>query len=503
MRVAIGAFLSLTILGCGAAHAGKADDTLNIAFSNEITTMDNYKEASREGLTLARLLYDNLLEKNPKTNEFQPSLAKSWRYVDDKTLEFVIRDGVKFHNGKTLTVDDVVYTLQRVIAPDYKVRWPVSTEWIDKIEKVDGSTVRVIMKAPGPLGLEMLSGNLSIYPKDYYEQVGPEGMSVKPIGTGPYKAVEVVPGSRFVFERNDDYFAESPRPKPAIKRLVTRILPEINTQYVELMNGSLDWLWRVPPKEAVTLARNPKVQMKSTAIVRFAYIQINPHFDGGKSPVADARVRRAIIQGIDREGIRKAFVGGAAEVIDSPCSPTQFGCVKGVTSYSFDAGKAKALLAEAGHPNGFEIELVSWSTMRTEAEAIAASLAKAGITAKLNFQQSSASGPLWREGKVALYLSNWGSYGVQDISLSASHLFGGLADDQAKDPEVIKALHAGDTATDRNKRLEYYTKGLKRIADEALVVPLWTFNVNYAMNKDLDFTLDEDEYGRFDTAKWK
>lgn len=502
MKVSVAAMLGAALLWSTAANAGKSDDTLNIAYTNEITTMDNYKEASREGLTLARLLYDFLLEKDPVTNEFKPSVAESWKRVDDKTMEFVIRDGIKFHDGSPLTTDDVVYTLSRVIAPDYKVRWPISTEWIDKVEKVGEKTVRITAKAPGPLGPEMLAGNLAIYPKAYYEAVGPEGMAVKPIGSGPYKAVEIIPGSKFVLERNDDYFAASPRKKASIKRLVARVLPEMNTQYVELLNGSLDWIWRVPPKEAKSLERNPKIQMKSAAIVRFAFLNINPHFNGGKSPVADVRVRRALAQAIDREAIRKAFVGGASKVVDGPCSPTQFGC-EGAVKYSFDVRAAKKLLADAGYADGFQIELVGWTTMKTEAEAIAGALSKIGVKVSLNLQPSGAVGALWRTGKAALYLANWGSYGVQDVSLSVSQLFGGLADDQAKDAEATAALRAGDVALDSAERIANYKKGIGRITSEAYIVPLWTFNVNYGMNKDLDFTLDADEYGRFSNAKWK
>lgn len=501
MRVA--ALLGILLAWAGPVQAGKQDDTLNVAYSNEITTMDYYKEGPREGLTVGRLIYDNLLDKDPRTNEFKPALAQSWRQVDDKTLEFVIREGVKFHDGSTLTVDDVVYTLTAVTAPDYKVRWPISTEWIAKVEKVDGRTVRITMKAPGPLGLEMLAGNLPIYPQAYYSRVGSEGMAVKPIGTGPYRAVEVVPGSRVVLERFDDYFSESPRSKPAIRRLVVRVLPEINTQYVELLNGGLDWIWRVPPKEAVTLARNTRLHVQSTAIMRFAYIQINPHFNNKQSPVADLRVRQALIHAIDREAIRKAFVGGAAEVIHTPCSPVQYGCTDAAVRFGFDLARAKALLAEAGHPNGLELELYAWSTMRTEAEAIAASFAKAGINVKINFQQSSQVGAIWRQGRSAISLANWGSYGVADASLSTSHLFGGLTDDQVKDPEVVETLRAADVALDRKKRLELYAQAQRRISEQAYIVPLWTFNVNYAMNRDLDFTLDADEFGRFNEARWK
>ena len=497
------AVAGLALFTAGAAHAGKADDTLNIAFTAEIATLDNYKESSREGLMLMRFIFDCLLDKDPNTNEFKPALASSYKRIDDKTLEFVIRDGVKFHNGATLSADDVVYTLNLVSSKDYKIRWPISVEWMEKVEKISDNTVRITAKQPGPLALEMIAGNLPIYPRGYYAEVGPEGMGVKPIGTGPYRAVEVRPGSRFVFERFDEHYAGSPKGKASIKRIITRVLPEMNTQYAELFNGGLDFVWRIPPKEAANLERRPNIQMKSVAIVRYAFIQINPNFDSGKSPVADVRVRRALAAAIDREGIRKAFVGGASEVIHAACSPAQFGCTKDVARYDFDAAKAKALLTEAGHPNGFEIDLLAWSNMRTETEAIVANWARIGVKANVNFQQGAAAGPIWRGGKAPLYLANWGSYGVSDIALSTSHHFTGLTDDQVKDSEVIAWLKAGDAAPDREKRLEPYAKALKKIADQAYMIPLWTFNVNYALSKDLDLKLDVDEFGRFYHAKWK
>lgn len=97
----------------GKAMAGKADDTLNAAFEEEVSTLDGYKEISRSGLILARMLYDNLLMKDLKTGEFRPALAESFKIVDDKTIDFVIRKGVKFHDGKELTADDVEYTLNQ------------------------------------------------------------------------------------------------------------------------------------------------------------------------------------------------------------------------------------------------------------------------------------------------------------------------------------------------------------------------------------------------------
>jgi peptide/nickel transport system substrate-binding protein len=449
------------------------------------------------------MLYDSLLEKDFKTGAFKPELAKSFRFVDDKTLEFELRQGVKFHDGTTMTADDVVYTLNLVASKDYNARYQIAVSWIDKAEKIDDYKVRLVMKKPYPLALEMLAGNLPIYPKAYYEKAGTSGMAVKPVGSGPYKLAALTPGSRYAFVRFDDYYADSPKGRAAIKNLVVRTIPEANTQYAELSNGQLDWIWRVPPDAARNLARRPNIEIQSAQILRFAYISFNPGFDGGKSPVADVRVRRALNHAINRPAIIKAFVGGASQVLNTACNPLQFGCSTDVESYPYDPAKAKQLLAEAGYPQGFSIELLSSSNPSQQVEAVMADLAKVGVKAKLVDQQFAPALGAWRDGKYAMFMINWGSYGIADASLSTSPFFSGTQDDMVKDPELIKLLKDADSSVDANQRKSDFSQALKKIAAEAYWLPLWTFSITTAQNKDLVFSLSPDEFARFYEAKWK
>lgn len=437
------------LLGTGLTYAGKTDDTFNVAFSVEPTTMDTYKETTREGNILARLVYDCLIEKDMATGEFKPAIASAFRVIDDMTIDFDLRTDVKFHDGTAMTADDVVYTLNLVSSKEYGARYQIAVDWIDNVEKTGEHSVRIKMKRPYPLALEMLAGNLPIYPKAYYEKVGPSGMATKPVGAGPYKLVDVTPGARYVFEKFDDYYSGSPKGMPAIKRIIVRVLPETNTQYAELMNGGLDWVWKVSPDDAKKLASRPDLQVESTEILRFSFIEVNPNFDNKNSPFANVKVRQALNYAINRPGIIKAFVGGAAKVAYAPCSHLQFGCTYDVPHYDYDPAKAKALLTEAGYPNGFSTELTVASTPKEQAEVIAANLAAVGVNVKLNFQQYAPALTAWREGKVPLLMGNWGSYGVADSGLSVSQYFTGTADDLVKDQNVIDLLKAADTSMDR------------------------------------------------------
>jgi peptide/nickel transport system substrate-binding protein len=487
----------------GPALAGKADDTLNAAFLGEVATLDNYKETGREGLILARLIYDSLLSKDFTTGGFNPELAESYKIVDDKTIDFELRKNVKFHNGQPMTADDVVYTLNLVSSKEYNARYQIAVNWIDKVEKLDDYRVRLHMKAPNPLALEMLAGNLPIYPKAYYEQVGPAGMGVKPVGTGPYRFVEATPGTRYVFERFDDYYSGSPKGKAQIKRVIMRILPEANTQYAELLNGGLDWIWRVPPDDAKNLARRPNVEIRNAEIMRYAYISLNPKLDGGKSPLADVRVRRAINYAVNRQAIAKALIGGASRVMTTPCFPTQFGCTTDVAKYDYDPAKAKALLAEAGYPNGFKVELVVSAMARIQAEAISADLGKVGIQVSLNEQQYAPATTMWREGRAAMLMRNWGSYGVSDSGLSTGQYFSGTEDDIYRDPELVQSLKEANASVDQPLRKKIYEAAAKRVADQAYWLPLWSYNVTMAQNKDLEISLNPDEFIDFFRAHWK
>jgi peptide/nickel transport system substrate-binding protein len=485
------------------AMAGKVDNTLNVAFTSEVTTLDNYKETTREGLILARLLYDSLLYKDPKTGQISPLIAESYRTVDDTTYEFVIRSGIRFHDGSPLTVDDVVYTLNLVSSKDYGARYQPAVDWIDKAEKIDDRTVRLHSKRPFPLALEMLAGNVPIYPKAYYDSVGSSAMGVKPVGSGPYRLTEIIPGSRYVFERFADYFDGSPKGKPAINKIVVRILPESNSQYAEILNGGLDWIWRVPPDDARNLDGRNGVRITSTEIMRYQFMNLNPLGKVESNPFSDVRVRQAVMHAIDRPAIVRALVGGASKPIETACNPIQFGCATDVKRYAYDVAKAKELLAEAGFPKGLQAEMVFTGTPRVQAEALAASLDKIGIKVNLNEQQYAAALTAWRQGKVAIFLGNWGSYGLADVAMSTGIYFDGGGDDLAKDTDIDSAIRRAGYSMDRAQRESDYKRALTLISEKAFQVPLWTFNVNCAVGKDLILDLGPDEFVEFYRARWK
>ena len=491
----------LSVLPAAPSLAGKADDTLNVGFRVQLQGLDAYYAPGREGLLLSFWAYDALVYRDPKTLDFKPLLATAWRQVDDRTLEFDIRQGVKFHDGTVLTADDVTYTINFAVRPESKVFNQFFIAWIEGAKTVGPNKVQIRSKAVAPMALQYLTG-LPIYPAKYYEQVGKEGMSTKPIGTGPYIA-RPLSNNSFEFKRNPDYFADSPKGKPPIERMVYKTIPDVSTQVAELLTGGLDWAYHVPNDQAEQLKTNPKLKVVGGESYRVAYLTMDA---AGKSnpntPMKDVRVRRAISHAIDRDAIAKNLVGEASRVIHSACYPKQFGCIEDVPRYAYDPAKAKALLAEAGFADGFTVEMFGYRS-RQVAEAIIGNLRAVGIRGNLNWLQYAAVVEKRRSNQAGMIVDDWGSASFNDVAAIIPVFFNSGVDDYAMDAELSKWVETGGTSIDPKLREEVYAKALKRIAEQAYWVPLHTMPINYVFSADLDLAVPSDEIPEFFRARWK
>jgi len=499
--LAASALASLAIVSAvPAALAGKADDNLNIVWERELENVDFYFNTAREGIIFQRTTWDALLWRDPKTMEYVPLIAKSYKWVNDTTLEFVLREGITFHNGEELDADDVVFTYNWVANPDNGVKTQSNVNWIKSAEKVDKYKVLVHLKKPFPAALEFVSGTLPIYPKDYYSKVGPDGMGLKPVGSGPYKVVELEPGKKIVWEKFDGYMKDSPKGTPTIGKITQRTIPERNTQIAELLSGRADWMWRVPADQADRMSG--RVQVVNEQTFRIGYLTMDASGATGDTPLKNPLVRKAIAHAIDREGIVKALVRGKSAVVNAACFPSQVGCTDEVTKYEYDPKKAKALLAEAGYPDGFSISFHAYRN-RDYAEAMMGFLSQVGIKVNFSFLKYAALRDKIRSKEVPFAFMTWGSNSVNDVSAITSHFFGGGNDDLASDPKVQELLKKGDTTVDSAARNAAYKEALQIIADKAYWLPLWSYNTNYAFSNDLNFTATSDEIPRFFNASWK
>ena len=515
MRKRLTAILTCSGLALGgfttAAHAGKDNDTLTWVTATEIDTFDSYYRGLRENVIAALFNCDSLFHRDPDTGKYKPLLAESHRWIDPVTLEIDLRKGVKFHDGTDFGADDVAYTFKHVMKPDSGINVRFFVDWIKDVQVVNPHRVRFVAKTPTPAALDILSGNTAIYPSGHYDkaptvtnaagQTRRDWGAVRPVCTGPYMMTDFKAGISASWAKNPHYFKDSPKGQPKIGKIVYRTITDNEAQLAELLTGSIDWIWSVPPENIKKLSDMGTVTVKPAPTERMSFLVLDAAGRSGDTPIKDVRVRRAIFHAIDREAIAK-LVGNSAAILKSMCYPTQIGCATDVKQWPYDPAKAKALLAEAGYAKGFKISFYAYRD-RPYSEAILAYLRNVGIQPDFRFVQYVALRPLVIGGKTEIAHHSLGSWGMHDAAASVSVYFRGGVDDYARDPQVMDWLAAADSTMDTATRKELYAKALERINDQALLIPLFAYGRGYAFNKALDLEVTPDEIGHFYRARWK
>lgn len=492
-------------LSVTSVSAGPDDDSLVVAWGSTgpIENVDNYFNTNRTGIWFSRMVWDQLIYREPKTFEYKPLLAESWEALSDTTWQFKLRKGVKFHNGEPFDADDVVFTLNWISDPANGVKVQRNVNWIKNAEKIDQYTVNVNMKKPFPQAFEFLSGPVTIYPNEYYAEVGPEGMHKAPVGTGPMKVTGITTAEEYTFVRNPDYTWGSPKGEAKTATMVVREIADVQTQIAELLAGGIDITADISADHVDQIGNFPGFTALQAGTMRTGYIGFDAAGRGGFEPTTKLAVRQAMAMAINRESLVENLIRGDAGVIHTPCFPTQFGCDADVAAkWEFNPEEAKKLLASAGYPDGFEIEFYTFRPADW-AEAIMADLSKVGIKASLTKMPYFALRDKQRnEGTTPMFLMDWGSYSMNDMSAITSHFFKKGPDDFALDDEVAAWLEEGDTSPDSEIRKAAYAKAIKKITEQVYWLPMFNHVRNYGFNEKLTFIPYQDEIPRFWQYGW-
>ncbi|HEU4371418.1 MAG TPA: ABC transporter substrate-binding protein, partial [Methylomirabilota bacterium] len=322
-------------------------------------------------------LHDALVKPMPQ-NPMAPSLAESWtESPDGLRYEFVLRRGATFHNGDSLTADDVKFSFERYRGAAAKLL----KAKVKAVETPAPNRVRFVLGEAWPDFLTFYAtpatGAAWIVPKKYVEQVGDEGFKKHPIGAGPYRFVSHRPGVEVVLEAYEKYW----RKTPSVKRLVMKVVPEEPTRLAMLKKGEADIAYLMTGPIAEEVKRTPSLRLVPSGGQWVTAICMLDQGDA-KSPWRDARVRLAASHAIDRKGIAEADSLGASPPMGSMIPPAvEFALPAEPHAYS--PAKAKQLLAEAGYPNGFDaVELIGTVQFANTAEAVLNNLSAVGIRAR-------------------------------------------------------------------------------------------------------------------------
>ncbi len=510
MRKAAKALSAALLMAAGVALATpalaqKSADTLRVYWRDQVNDVDPYYNSLRTGLIVAHHAWDGLVYRDPDGYVIKPLIAKSWKWTDETTLDFELRTDLTFHNGDKLTAADVVYTIGVLTDPKSGIAVPSNYSWIAGAEEIDASHVRLKTKSAFPAALQYLAFVTPIYPKAYREKVGHDVYKNQPIGSGPYRITKVDGVSQIDLERFEAYPADMAKPRPPIRKLIIKEVTDATAEITGLLGNQADWIWQYNPDQFDKIAAVPTLNaMRQEAFrILFLYLE-SAGRNGQKSPFQDVRVRKAFAHAIDRQTFADKLIQGGSRVPDAPCYFTQFGCDQAAAvHYDFDPAKAKALLAEAGYPNGFDTELVNGNLLSSWVGALQGYLGAVGIRAKVTTVQAVAGIQRAEKGDAPIYMSSWGSYSVNDVSAILPYFFGGSSDDMSQDAEVKALLQEGGSVNDPEKRKAAYSKAIKRITDQAYILPIGTYTTTYGVSKALNFKPWADEMPRFYLSSWK
>ena len=502
MRAMFGMAMALALLA-GPTHAQKSADTLRVAWRDAVTNLDPYYNQQRTGLILAHHLFDGLVHRDPETFTLRPLLATAWRYVDDTTLEFELRRGVTFHDGSPFSADDVVYTVATILAdPDISV--PSNFTWLEGAEKVDSHRVRLKLKRIFPAAIEYVAMVLPIWPQAAREAMGARAFAEAPVGAGPYRLAGREGYRRLLLERFEGYYPDSPKGRPAIAKLQIDQVPDAATELDALLAGRVDWIWNFLAEANDTVARTPGLAALRAESMRIGYLSLDAAGrTGAANPLTQQKVRQAIFHAIDRQAFVRQVVQGGSRVPEAPCFPTQFGCeAAAAVRYDYNPARAKQLLAEAGYPDGFDTELVTYALPQWSA-AIQASLAAIGIRARITQRPVAAVVRQTLDGDVPIGQLAWGSFSINDVSAILPFLFTGGGNDYSRDPALATLVTQGGASTNPNERRRYYSQAIRLISEQAYLVPLNTYVTTYGISRALAFRPFPDEMPRFYLAFWR
>lgn len=412
-------------------------------------------------------LHDAVVKPMPG-NKLAPSLATSYTASEDGlTYDFVLRDGVKFHNGDPVTAEDVKFSFERYKGASHDLM----KNRVAAVETPDAQHVRFKLKTPWPDFLTFYAtatGAGWIVPKKYLEKVGPDGFKKAPIGAGPYKFVSFTPGVEMVLEAFDQYW----RKTPSVKRLVFKVIPEETTRLAALQRGEVDIVYSIRGALAEELRKTPGLTLKPVIPPAPFWLYFADQWDP-KSPWHDLRVRQAANLALDRKAINDAITLGYSKITNS-LIPFSFDYYWQPPAAVYDPGKAKDLLAQAGFANGFNAgEFYCDSSYANVAEAALDNLQATGFQVQLRPLERAAFVEGWSNKRFKnLILCGSGAFGNAATRLAAfvvkggPYVYGSYPDIDALYPRQADLL-------DHQKRAVVLEQMQRLVYEKSISAPIW------------------------------
>ena len=448
------------------APAADRATTVVVAQGSDVLTLDPMLDTSPISLNVFRNIFD-ALTRIAADGSVTPLLAESWTASEDtKTWEFKIRSNVKFHNGQPLTVEDVVWSYQRLAA---ETKSPVRT-YINKVKSVEASgpdKVKFTLSEPfAPFDRQV--SLISILPKQAFEQIGAAKFAVEPVGSGPFKVVRWTKDDHIELAAFEQYWGGAPK----FKTLIFRPVPSATTRAAALISGELDVVPILPPALVDTLSSRKGLRVEKVSSNKVVYLG----FDVKNRALSDVRIRQAIDLAINRNILTSRLLRGLGKPSGQVVAPVTFGYSPDIKPTEFNPARAKELVAASGY-KGEKIVLQypnnNLAFGEEVAQAIANYLGQVGINVELQGMEYSAFFPLWANRKLnGLHLFAYGP-----SIMDADQIIGSLYDSTGRvywiDSKVQELAQQQRGERDKDKRRALITQILKLSKDNVPYAPLY------------------------------
>ncbi len=477
-----------------AASVNPADrPALTVGVQGLPDALDPYMQLSNVGTRVTYVLFDQLLERDFRDGDpagtgstVKPMLAAKWNRIDDLTIEMTLRDDVTFHTGDPLTPEDVKFTFDRMLVntPDdlQEARAYIST--LTSVDIVDDHTLRFVTSDPDPLlEIRLTSWATWIMPKKAYE-AAPDKFALVPVGTGPYKFVEMEPDDKLVLDSHDDYWMGL----PTAKQVTFRVIPEIAARITALVSGEVDMITNIPPDQVPTLKQADNVTVESVPLANCHVLEYNTHH-----PVlANKSLRQALNLGIDRKLLIDTLWNGTALQMRSHQFPEYGEMYNANRPYTpYDPDKARQLVKDSGY-KGDTITFMTASNYYTNAlqaaQAIVQMWQDIGLKAEVQVIEDSSTVPndqhmVWNWSNSSFVADPDGAFWLRWGKQTGAQKTWWTPDD----PKFNELGQQARQTLDKKFRFDAYQQMLDIWEDEAPGTVLYIPVENYGVRKGIDW----------------
>ncbi|MCL4737496.1 MAG: ABC transporter substrate-binding protein [Burkholderiaceae bacterium] len=469
--------------------------TLRWAAQNDILTLDPHSQNHSTTNAISMHAYEGLTRYDAQYR-VEPALATKWTFLSPTQVRFELRKGVKFQDGTPFSADDVIFSFDRIRQPQGTMG--IYVTGIQEIKKIDGHTVDFILSAPNPLLLRNIidfrimskawaEKNNTVNAQDYKAKEENHA-SRNAMGTGPYRITGWTPDQRVTMTVNADWWGKH---DGNVTEVVYTPIAQAGTRVAALLSGDVDMLTDIPPQDIPRLRADAKLKVLEGPEVRTIYLapdvgspELKHASVKGKNPFADKRVRQAMSLAIDRDAIQRNTMRGMSIPAAIMVAPGVNGHTPEIDKPAkADVARAKALMAEAGYGDGFEVQLNCPNNRYVNDEeicqAVLAMWARIGVKGRLAAENMATFIQKVQNFDSSIYLLGWGvaTYDAQYTLQSLVRTRSGGPDgnfnfSRISDAEVDRLVDAMKTETDEAKRNEMIRQALIRTRDEVLLIPL-------------------------------